>query len=248
VLIFAGDITMEKAVELAEKNFGQWKTDLVEGGIVLADFPKVEKTEIFVVDRPGSVQSDIRVGQFGFTRRAQPEYFISRVVCNYFGWSFNSRLNESIRVKQGLTYAVWGGYYSQNMAGEFKISTFTKTEKTSEMVRAIIEQIELLKEQPPSEKELTSSKNYLTGSFVRNRELPQQVADDLWLIESQKLGDDYLQRLLAQVKKTTKDDCDNLVDSTLDTDKLVITVVGDAERIVADLEKIAPVTIAAAKE
>jgi len=248
VLIFAGDITMEKAVELAEKNLGQWKTDLVEMGIVLADFPKIEKTEIFVVDRPGSAQSEIRVGQFGFTRRAQPDYFISRIVCNYFGWSFNSRLNESIRVKQGLTYGVWGGYYAQNMAGEFKISTFTKTEKTGEMVRAIIEQIELLKQNPPSEKELAGSKNYLTGSFVRNREIPQQVADDLWLIESQKLGADYLQRLLAQVKRTTKEDCDGLVDKTLDTNKLVITVVGDAQKIVAGLEEIAPVTIAAVKE
>jgi len=93
VLIFAGDITMEKAVELAEKNLGQWKIDLVEMGIALADFPKIEKMEIFVVDRPGSAQSEIRVGQFGFTRRAQPDYFISRIVCNYFGWSFNSRLN-----------------------------------------------------------------------------------------------------------------------------------------------------------
>ncbi len=248
VLIFAGDITTEKAVELAKKNLGKWKIDLVETGIVLADLPKTEKTEIFVVDRPGSQQSEIRVGQFGITRSDQPEYFISRIVSNYFGWSFNSRLNESIRVKRGLTYSVRGGYFAQNMAGEFKISTFTKTEKTGQMVEAVIEQLEQLKREPPSDKELVSSKNYIIGSFVRKRETPQQVADDLWLIESHNLGADYLQRLLAQIKRTTKDDCDSLVDNTLDADKLVITVVGDAAKITADLEKIAPVTIVTAKE
>jgi len=134
------------------------------------------------------------------------------------------------------------------MAGEFKISTFTKTEKTGQMVEAVIEQLEQLQQQPPSEKELVSSKNYIIGSFVRKRETPQQVADDLWLIESHNLGADYLQRLLAQIKRTTKDDCDTLVDNTLDTNNLVITVVGDAEKITTDLEKIAPVTIVTAKE
>ena len=248
VLIFAGDITTEKAVELAKKNLGKWKIDLVEMGIVLANFPKIEKTEIFVVDRPGSQQSEIRVGQFGITRSDQPEYFISRIVSNYFGSSFNSRLNENIRVKRGLTYSVRGGYFAQNMAGEFKISTFTKTEKTGQMVKAVIEQLEQLQRQPPSEKELVSSKNYIIGSFVRKRETPQQVADDLWLIESHNLGADYLQKLLAQIKRTTKDDCDSLVENTLDRNKLVIAVVGDAAKITADLEKIAPVTIVTAEK
>ena len=90
---------------------------------------------------------------------------------------------------------------------------------------------------------LNDSKTYFAGSFVRNRETPQQVAGDLWLIESQKLGDDYLNNLLKTLAKTTKDDCIDLAKETVNTNQLVIVVVGDAKEIKEDLEKIAPVTV-----
>jgi predicted Zn-dependent peptidase len=73
--------------------------------------------------------------------------------------------------------------------------------------------------------------------------MPQQIAQDLWLIESQQLGSDYLDRLLDGIAKTKQDDCTALATDTIDPDKLVIVVVGEAEKIKEDLEKIAPVTI-----
>ncbi len=242
-LIFAGDITEAEAVKLANKTLGRWKAEGKEKQVSPADFPKADGMRIYVVNRPGSQQSQIRMGLLGITRHQQPDYFVSRVVSNYFGWGFNSRLNESIRVKQGLTYGIWGGFNAQQMAGSIEIGTFTKTEKTAEMLRAILEEIKLLQEKGPSEKELSSSKNYIAGSFVRNRETPQQVARDLWLIESQKLGSDYLQKLLSQVAETSEKDCMSLVTKTVDTDKLVIVIVADAEKVVDELEKIAPVEI-----
>jgi hypothetical protein len=65
----------------------------------------------------------------------------------------------------------------------------------------------------------------------------------LWLIESQQLGDDYLARLLDGIAEAQSEDCSKLVERTVDADKLVIVVVGEAEKLKADLEQIAPVTV-----
>jgi zinc protease len=242
-LIFAGDIDEAKAVVLAEKMLGRWKVALRQPDIILADSGSAVGTHIYIVDQPGSMQSEIRIGQLGITRHEQPEYFISRVVGYYFGGSFNSRLNDTIRVKKGLTYGARGSYIAQNRGGEFRVSTFTKTDATAKTVEVALDEIRRLQEEVPTEKELGGSKSYFAGSFVRTRETPQQVARDLWLIESQKLGADYLERLLAKIARTTEEDCDNLVDDTLNPDKMIIVVVGDAAKIKDQLEKIAPVTV-----
>jgi len=194
------------------------------------------------VDRPGSIQSQIRVGQLGITRH-EDGYFTSRVVSNYFGWAFDSRLNQSIRVAKGLTYAVWGSYIAQRFAGEFNVGTFSKTESTAQTVKAVLDEISRLKTQGPSQKELDDSRSYILGSFVKNRETPQQIAGDLWLIESQQLGRDYLDRLLIGIANTQKADCERLVQNTIKPDKLVVVVVGEADKLKSELEKIAPVTV-----
>ena len=242
-LIFAGDISEAKAVEISKRYFSKWKIGLIEMGLVMANIPEIAERQIFIVDMPSSAQSEIRIGGNGITRRVQPEYFVSRVVNNYFGGSFHSWLNDTVRVKKGLSYGAWGGFYAQNMAGNFQVSTFTKTASTTETVKVLLEEIERLGRQEPEEKELADTKSFFAGSFVRTRETPQTVAEDLWLIESQRLGADYLDRLLETIGETTAEDCIEFVKETVDPDKLVVVVVGDAEKIKDELEKIAPVVV-----
>jgi len=247
VLIFAGDINEKQAFDLAKQTFGGWQEPKEKPAGELPKLEQIGPTHIYLVDRPGSIQSQIRIGQRGLTRH-DDRYFVSRVVSNYFGWAFNSRLNQSIRVAKGLTYGVWGGYEAQRFAGELEIGTFSKTESTAKAVRAILDEIERLKSEGPTNEELDGSKSYIIGSFVRQRETPQQIAGDLWLIESQQLGADYLERLLAGVAKAKQADCERLVQETIKPDKLVIVVVGEAEKLKDELEKIAPVTIVPAEK
>ena len=242
-LIFAGDITTDEAVKIAKETLGGWKIGLIEMGLVMPNIAPIDQTKIYIIDTPGSQQSEIRVAAAGIVRKDQPDYFTSRVVGNYFGGSFNSRLNETIRVKKGLTYGARGGWSAQKMAGVFTISTFTKNATTGETVQAIFDEIKRLRSEPPKEKILTDTKNFFAGSFVRTRETPQAVAEDLWLIESQNLAPDYLDRLLESIAKTTANQCVDLAKRTINPDKMVVIVVGDADKIKKDLEKIAPVEV-----
>jgi zinc protease len=247
VLIFSGDIEAKEAFKLAKKTFGDWKAAGERPDIKISKPAEPAETHIYLVDMPGSTQSQIRVGQLGITRH-DDRYSVSRIVSNYFGWDLNSRLNKSIRVAKGLTYGVWGNYMANRFAGEFEVSTFSKTNSTAEVVKAVLEEIKRLKTQGPSDDELESSKSYILGSFVRGRETPQQIAGDLWLIESQGLSKDYLERLLSGIAKAKQTDCERLIRETIEPSKLVIIVAGDAGKLKEGLEQIAPVTVAVADE
>jgi zinc protease len=240
-LIFAGDIDLARAKALTEAAFGDWKAEGAAPQVAVAEIPKPAPTQIYLVNRPG-VQSQIRVGQLGITRK-NPGYFVSRVVNGYFGGSFSSRLNETIRVEKGATYGAHGGYDAQRMAGKFAIGTFTKTERTAETVQTIFDEIKRLQDEAPSADELEITKAYTLGSFPGQRETPQAVAADLWLIQSQDLPADFLEQLLGGVAAATADDCTRLVSETIDPAKMIVVVVGPADELKADLEKIAPVLV-----
>ena len=242
-LIVAGDIQKDYAVELAKQYFGKWKTDLVETGIVLADIPKPGETQIYIVNRPGSAQAQIKVGQLGITRHQQPDYFTGLIASNYFGGSFHSRLNENLRAKRGLTYGAWGHFKPMAQAGTFEISTFTKNESVAETISVILEQINEFQMIEPTDSEFYDTRSYITGSFARNRETPQDVAGDLWMIESQKLERDYFDKLFSTLNKITKQDCLDLAKKAINPKTQTIIVVGDAEKLKDSLTKIAPVQI-----
>ena len=242
-LIFAGDITPARAEALAVRYFGDWDIDLVEVGLVLPDIPEPEPRRIVLVDNPGSAQARIRVGHLGITRHQQPDYFHALIAANYFGGSFNSRLNETIRVQHGLTYSIFGRFNPLRMAGTFEISTFTRNDAVVEMLEQIDRQIDRFRTVPLSATELDETRRSLLGSFARLRETPQQIARDLWLLRSQRLGEDYFSKLFAAIETATPDDCIELTQRIIKPDNLTIVVVGDADVLKEPLEALAPVEV-----
>lgn len=242
-LIFAGDITLPQAMRLAKTYLGEWKTNLVETGLVLPDIPQPRPTQITLVDRPGSVQAQLCVGHLGITRLQQPDFFYSLIASNYFGGSFNSRLNDALRVKRGLTYGAFGGFSPLRMGGVFSMSTFTRNESVVETIEVIIEQVNRFRSVSPSEAEFNDTRSYILGSFARNRETPQHIARDLWMMESQNLSRNYFGELFGTIESATPEDCIRLAQKIVHPDKLAIVVVGDAAVLKTPLEAIAPVTI-----
>lgn len=242
VLYIAGDIDPQQGFELAGRYFGDWTADGAAPSPQLPVTPDRKPTSIVLVNKPGSVQSEIRIGQIGITRE-HPDYQSARVLSQIFGGSFGSRLNESLRVEKGLTYGASGGFTPAKFAGSFYVGTFSKPESTADAVRAAVEEVKNLQSRPATDEELSLSKGFLVGSFAGDRETPQAVIGDLWLIESNGLPQDYLQRALAAVGETEVGDISRVAMNVIDPTMLTIVVVGDANRVQADLAGLAPLTV-----
>jgi zinc protease len=241
VLYVVGDIKARKAIGLAAKYFGTWSSPEPFVEPDLPPIPEPSKTQIYLVDQPGD-QVQIRVGQVGITRK-HPDFFTTRVLNDVFGDGFNSRLNKTIRVDMGLTYGARGGFRPGRFSGRFVASTFTKNESVGEAVKAILNEIQRLKDEPPTEEEMQMAKSHLLGSMVLRRETPQSVAAEHWLIEYEHLPPDYMRQYLDRVRETKPSAISRTAKELIDGDKLVIVVVGHAEAVKAQLGSIASVSL-----
>lgn len=238
----AGDITSDAGFELVEKYLGDWKVD---GELSLPELPVLpedSKTQILLYDRPGSEQSQIRVGHvsIGITH---PFFSEAAVMSGILGGSFNSRLNKAIRVDKGLSYGARGGLSARRFAGEFQISTFSKTVSTVDTIRTILDVVKTMQEGNPTDSELADTKTFITGSYAGDRETPEATIGDLWLLETQSLPSNSQKLFLSEVAKTTAEQVKDAAENLIHDQGFVIVVVGEAEKIKADLEAIAPVTV-----
>ena len=242
VLYVSGDVDPKALFELAEQALGDWDT---EGEAIEAPLPTLNKVGplgIKLVDKRGAVQSEIRAGHRGITRR-NPLHTASVVLTQIFGGGFNSRLNASIRVEKGLTYGARGGLSSRRFGGDFGVSTFTKTPKTAETVRAVIDEVQRMVDEAPNAKEISEASSYLAGSFAGSLETPQAVASRLWSLQLNDLPADYWSRYLQRVSGISSEDVATAAAQLLDPDNMVVVVVGDAQKVAEDLKEIAEVEV-----
>lgn len=242
VLYVAGDVEPAQVFELARERFGGWTAEGSPSDPRLSAPPAIAGCQIYLIDRPGLVQSQIRAAHRSIDRH-HADFHSAELLTQVFGGAFSSRLNESLRVQKGLTYGAHGGFQTERFGGSFQVSTFSKTPQTAETVRALIDEVRKIRSVPPTDSELSAARSYLVGSFVGNRETPQATVSEMWLIESSRLAPDYFERALQAYKRATAADLTRVANEHTDADRLTLVVVGDAKRVQADLEKIAPVTV-----
>jgi zinc protease len=244
VIYVAGDVDAGAAYDLVAKHLGDWKAEGDKPKPDIAPIPDAGETRIVLLDRPGAVQSQIAVGQVSITRN-DPLYHVARVYSQIFGGAFESRLNKTIRIERGLTYGAFGGFRPFRYAGQYTAQTFTKTESTAETVQAVLDVINGMQTNPPTDEELTSAKAYLAGNFPSQLETPQDTVVYEWIIEYSGLPEDYLNQALQGYKSTTLEDISHIATDVVKPGALTIVVAGEASAIKDQLQAIAPVTVIA---
>lgn len=235
-LLFVGDIDSETAERLAEQAFGDWPA----GQPTTPEFevvPGVETSTIFVVDRTGAVQSEIRIGDVGVARHHE-DYFPLLVMNTILGGAFTSRLNMSLRERHGFTYGVRSGFAFRRRPGPFLIQTAVATEVTARAVEEALKEITSLRAEGATEDEVAAAKDYLRGILPLQLQTTVQLAARLADLVIYDLPDDYFQQYRERIAAVTPDEVHRVAREHLRTDRLAITVVGDAKSIAQPLESI----------
>src|SRR4030065_632491 len=86
-----GEAPPSGVVPAPEKQFGGWKvTGSATAARGVPDAPQLKARQIYIVDKPGAAQSQIRVGWIG-AARSTPDYHALQVLNTILGGSFTSR-------------------------------------------------------------------------------------------------------------------------------------------------------------
>jgi zinc protease len=228
-LIVVGDTKLDDVVSKLENGLEGWKQGEVNINPVPAP-PAVDKMRVYLIDKPGAPQSEIRIG-YPSLARSTPDYFPVQVMNRMLGGQFTSRINLNLREKHGYTYGARSGFQMQKGPGPFTASSGVIAEKTDSSVIEFLKELKLMQESGLSDEELTYAKKGLTGNFALGFETPAQIAGSLANIVIYNLPEDYYQTYLQNIEGVTVKDVQSVSGKYLDTSKMVVVIVGDLAKI-----------------
>jgi zinc protease len=229
-LIVVGDVKPDTILPKLESAFAGWQRANVPT-IDIPDAQGREKAGLYIVDRPGSAQSVINIGQVGVAR-STPDYFPLLVLNTMLGGQFVSRVNLNLREDKGYTYGARTSFDYRRGAGPFVASAGVFTKVTKESVAEFMKELRGLRgEIPITAKELEFSKQAIIRGYPRTFETPSQMANRLSDVVTYGLPDDYFNNYIQQVRAVTLADVQRVANRYLDPSRMAILVVGDRKVI-----------------
>jgi zinc protease len=189
---------------------------------------------VLLIDKPDQTQSQVRIGGLAL-RRGAPEWIPAVVMNTALGGGFTSRLVNEIRVKRGLSYGAGSGFDGMLAGGSFVVSTFTKTESTSEIIRVATEELRKMREKGPTAAELSRAQTYMAGLYPLRLETNESVAGALAETRLYSLGDDWVAKYRERVRAVTRAEAASAARKWLPADDPAMVVVAKAAEVEAQL-------------
>jgi zinc protease len=163
ILVAVGDFDDARMMEMVKAKFGAWKAPSEPPIPVLARPSSKPDHSVFVVLRPGSVQTTLELGSFG-PLRGDPDYESAEVANAIYGGTFSSRLVFNIREDKGYTYSPFSTLNAYRTAGVLVTHADVRNEVTAPTLNEINYELNRLATTAPTDEELSKAKRYVVGS------------------------------------------------------------------------------------
>src|SRR2546421_1806557 len=229
VLIAVGDFEHDTIVARVEKLFADWKPGVLPSALFPAP-PKLSSREAYLVDRPGSAQSNIVIANEGITRQS-PDYFPVLLMHTILGANASSRLFMNLREEKGYTYGAYSTLDARRLAGTFRATAEVRTPVTGASLHEFFYELERIRNERVPDQELRNAKSYLMGVFPIRIETQDGLIDQLTGVKMFDLPADYLHTYRDRVNAVTAEAVQRVAQQHVTPDRAAIVVVGDAAQI-----------------
>ncbi len=241
-LVVGGDLAGLDVPKLVEAVLGSWDAPSSgAAGAARGRAPEppadsaVDHPIVRFYHRPGSVQTELRIGHVGLSRRA-PDFHAVQVMAAILGGLFNSRLQMNLREAKGYTYGIGAGFEMRRGRGPFSVRTAVQTPSTVPSITESLSELRRIRETPVTRTELEAARDYLVGVFPLRFETPGAVVGALGGIFVHELPDDELARYRQEVEAVTIDAVQKAAQDHIHPERIAIVAIGDADAVAADLE------------
>lgn len=235
-MAIVGDIKPREAKKLVEEYFENWQRGEVPAHSVAV--PDLAPTNyVALLDRPTSVQSEIRIGNRVVLKNGDSDLEAARLANQILGGGSLARLYLNLREDKGYTYGAYSSLGTSEYVARFTASAAVRNEVTDSAVAAFLFEINRMRTELVSDEELQNAKNYLAGQFGRSLESAQTVANFGLNIERFGLDEDYYNEYLQRLQAVTAEDVRAAAQKYFAEGNLTIAIVGKGADIAAGLEQ-----------
>ena len=236
VLVVVGDVTLKEILPRLERLFSGWAPGKAPAkNLALAG--KDSPSRLYLVDRPGSVQSVILAGMAA-PPRANPDEIAQGVVNRVLGGNFTSRINMNLREDKHWTYGARTGLSDARGPRLFLASAPVQADKTKESLQEIQKELAgIVGARPVTADELAAAKGSLTLALPGRWETGNAVAGSIVEVVSYGLGDGYYDAYAGKVRALTPEQVAQAA-KFIQPDQVVWVVVGDRAKIEKGLSEL----------
>jgi zinc protease len=234
VFIVVGDVRYDDILSRIESLFSTWE----RGEQIVANFPAPPvrtKRTAYLVDRPGSAQSNIVIANSGITRTS-PDYFPLMLMHTVLGATASSRLFMNLREDKGYTYGAYSNLDARRSTGTFRATAEVRTPVTGDSLKEFFYELERIGKEPVSQKEIADAKSYLTGVFPVRLETQEGLTDQLVQIKMLNLPSDYLETYRDRIQAVTVPDIQRVAQKYIRPDEAALIVVGDGSFVMEQMK------------
>jgi zinc protease len=230
ILVAVGDFNNAKMMEIAKAKLGSWKAP--------GDTPPPSPSHpsgtpehaVFVVTRPGSVQTTLELGSFG-PLRGDPDYEAADVANAIYGGTFSSRLVANIREDKGYTYSPFSRLNAYQVAGTLVTGADVRNEVTAPSLNEIQYELNRLATTTPTEEELSKAKRYLVGNDAIQLQARTSLSAQLAGIWVDGLPPEEIGIYGQKVANTTSNEVDAAAKRYFPASRTAIVAVGEEKVI-----------------
>jgi zinc protease len=229
-LIVVGDTTLEKITPKLEKLFGTWKSGEVPSKNI-STVQQQQKSSVYLIDRPGSLQSVILAGHVGLPK-SNPDEIAMETMNVVLGGAFTSRVNMNLREDKHWAYGAGSIMLAARGQGPFVAYAPVQTDKTKESMIELNKELHgILGQRPITEDELSTAQKNETLALPGSWETIDSVGSSIGEIVNFGLPDDYYTTYPGKVHALAVKDLEQAAKKLVHPDQLVWVVVGDRARI-----------------
>jgi predicted Zn-dependent peptidase len=229
LLVVVGDFAADAMLDQVEKIFGGWNAPAAPVQIFPAP-PRHSGRKVHVVHLPGTVQTQIVLGNPGITRR-DPDWYRVVLANSIYGGAFHSRLVLNIREQKGYTYSPRSGNNALREYGYFTVHAAVRNDVVAATLTEIFYEMDRMRSLPVTAEELESARNYLSGVFSLGVATQDGVLGQLSTVYLERLPEDYLETYRARIHELTAADIIAAARRHFDSKNSEIVIVGDRGQI-----------------
>jgi zinc protease len=241
LLLVVGDVNAPDVATEVKRLFGTWQGQ-GEAAPATPPAPTLGTREILVVDRPGSVQSEIRVGR-PMVRMTDPEYYPELVANTIFGGAFSSRLVENIREDKGYTYSPGARVSAYREGGLLRIRAAVRNDVTAATLLEIFYELDRMGATLPTTDELARAKRYQSGLYVLRNALQGALARTLASNWVDGLPPTALAEFVPKVDAVSAAQVREVGQKLFTSRTQTVVIGGDAAKIASDLAQFGEVKV-----
>ncbi len=203
------------------------------------EVPQILSTVLYLVDKPGAAQSEIRIGYINDQPYDATGDFFKTGLMNYvLGGSFNSRINLNLREDKGYTYGARSNFSSTRIPGPFTASASVRTDTSADSVRQFMNEIVAFRDAGITAPELEFMRSSVAQRDALSYETLGQKAGFLGRIIEYDLAADFVTQQNDIIDTITQAQINTLAQEQLPLERMLILVVGDKAVIGESLQEL----------